>query len=37
MRDLNIFRLINKIEKSIINDSLLKFTSELVSFFKNND
>ncbi len=37
MRDLNIFRLINKIEKSMINDSLLKFTSEFVSFFRKND
>jgi len=37
MRDLNIFRLINKIEKSIINDSLLKISSETISFFKKND
>jgi len=37
MRDLNIFRLINKIEKSIINDSLLKISLETVSFFKKND
>jgi len=37
MRDLNIFRLINKIEKSIINDSLLQISSEIVLFFKKND
>jgi ribosome biogenesis protein Nip4 len=37
MRDLNIFRLINKIEKSIINDSLLEISLEIVSFFKKND
>lgn len=37
MRDLNIFRLINKIEKSIINNSLQKFSSEVVSFFIKND
>ncbi len=37
MRDLNIFRLINKIEKSIINDSLLKLSSEVLSFFKKKD
>ena len=32
MRDLNIFRSINKIEKSIIDDSLLKISSEVGSF-----
>ena len=37
MRDLNIFRLINKIEKSIINDSFLKISVGTVSFFKKND
>jgi len=37
MRDLNVFRLINKIEKSIINNSLLKSSSEVVAFFKKND
>ena len=37
MRDLNIFRLINKIEKSIINDSLLKISSKVASFFKKSD
>jgi ribosome biogenesis protein Nip4 len=37
MRDLNIFRLINKIEKSIINDSLLKISSEIVPFFRKNN
>ncbi|MFX0047949.1 MAG: PUA domain-containing protein [Candidatus Hermodarchaeota archaeon] len=34
---MNIFRLINKIEKSIINNSLLKISSNIVSFFKNSD
>ena len=37
MRDLNIFRLINKIEKSIINNSLLKLSSEVLSYFKKKD
>jgi len=34
---LNTFRLINKIEKSIINNSLLKFSSEVLSYFKKKD
>ena len=37
MRDLKTFRLVNKIEKSIINNSLLKLSSEILSYFKNND
>ena len=37
MRDLNNFRLINKIEKSIINDSVLKISSEIVVYFKKKD
>ncbi len=31
------FRLINKIEKSMINNSLLKFSSEVLSYFKKKD
>ncbi len=34
---MNTFRLINKIEKSIINNSLLEFSSEVLSYFKKND
>ena len=34
---MNTFRLINKIEKSIINNSLLKFSSEVLSFFKKKE
>jgi len=34
---LNTFRLINKIEKSIINNSLLKLSSEVLSYFKKKD
>ena len=34
---MNTFRLINKIEKSIINNSLLKFSSEVLSYFKKKD
>ena len=34
---MNTFRLINKIEKSIINSSLLKFSSEVLSYFKKKD
>ena len=34
---MNTFRLINKIEKSIINNSLLKFSSEVLSYFKRKD
>lgn len=34
MRDLNNFRLINEIEKSIINTSLQKFSIELLSYIK---
>ena len=37
MRDLNIFRLINKIEKSIINNSLLKLAPEVLPYFKKKD
>ena len=37
MRDLNIFRLINKIEKSIINNSLLKLSPEVLPYFKKKD
>jgi len=37
MRDLNIFRLLNKIEKSIINNSLLKLSSEVLPYFKKKD
>jgi len=37
MRDLKTFRLVNKIEKSIINNSLLKFSSKVLSFFKKKD
>ncbi len=37
MRDLKTFRLVNKIEKSIINNSLLKLSSEILSYFKKND
>ncbi len=34
---MNTFRLINKIEKSIINNSLLKFSSEVLSYFEKKD
>ncbi|NVM16575.1 MAG: hypothetical protein HWN80_02585 [Candidatus Lokiarchaeota archaeon] len=34
---MNNFRLINKIEKSIINDSVLKISSEIVAYFKKKD
>lgn len=34
---MNTFRLINKIEKSIINNSLLKLSSEILSYFKKKD
>lgn len=34
---MNTFRLINKIEKSIINNSLLKLSSEVLSYFKKID
>jgi len=37
MRDLKTFRLVNKIEKSIINNSLQKFSSEVLSNFKKID
>jgi len=37
MRDLKTFRLVNKIEKSIINNSLLKFSSKVLSYIKEND
>ena len=34
---MNTFRLINKIEKSIINNSLLQLSSETLSYLKKND
>ncbi len=34
---MNTFRLSNKIEKSMINSSLLKFSSEVLSYFKKKD
>ena len=34
---MNTFRLINKIEKSIINNSLLKLSSDVLSYLKKND
>jgi len=37
MRDLKTFRLVNKIEKSIINNFLLKFSSKVLSYFKKKD
>jgi len=37
MRDLKTFRLVNEIEKSFINNSLLKFSSEILSYFKEKD
>ena len=37
MRDLNIFRLINKIEKSIITNSLLKLSPEVLPYFKKKN
>ena len=37
MRDLNIFRLINKIEKSIINNSILKLSSEVLPYIEKKE
>jgi len=37
MRDLNIFRLINKFEKSIINNSLLKLSSEVLPYIEKKE
>lgn len=37
MRDLKTFRLVNKIETTMINDSLIKLSPNILPFFEKND